>query len=66
MTSRSENPALAGARRLAKADSGPPPEGYRPPVRVLPGKRIPILEGQLDLYGHEHGFNPGRRRNGQR
>jgi hypothetical protein len=55
MASRSENPALAQALRLAKdKDKGPVPRGYEPPVRPLPGKRAEILDGQLDLDGNEH------------
>lgn len=49
-----ESPGLAQARRLAKA-KGPPPTDYPPPVRVLPGKRVKVLLGQLDLYGNERG-----------
>jgi hypothetical protein len=53
--SHSENPALVAARRAAKADKGPPPADYRPPVQVSPGKRIKVLPGQLDLDRREHG-----------
>jgi hypothetical protein len=56
MASRSESPALAEARRLAqdKHNKGPVPRGYKPPVRPLPGKRVEVLDGQLDLDGNEH------------
>ena len=50
-----ESSGLAQARRLAKADTGPPPKGYRPPVQRLPGKRVGVFDGQLDLDGNEHG-----------
>jgi hypothetical protein len=49
-----ENRALAEARRHLKSEKGPPPTGYQPPVQALPGKRVKILDGQLDLDGNEH------------
>lgn len=53
MTSRSESPGLSEARRLAKDEcKGPVPLDYRPPVRLLPGKPVELLDGQLDLDGH--------------
>jgi hypothetical protein len=54
MASRSESPALAEARRLTqdKHNKGPIPRGYKPPVRPLPGKRVEVLDGQLDLDGN--------------
>jgi hypothetical protein len=50
-----ESPGLAAARRLVRADKGPPPEGYWPPAQVLRGRRVKVIPGQLDLDGNEHG-----------
>jgi hypothetical protein len=65
MTSRSDNgapfssarirAARAEAARLSKARKGPPFEYDLPPARALPGKRVKILDGQLDLDGNEYG-----------
>jgi hypothetical protein len=53
MSSKSENPGLTAARRAAKAETGPP-DAYRPPPSVFPGRRAKVLPGQLNLYGYEH------------
>jgi hypothetical protein len=53
--SSTERKALGEAKRAAKLPAGAPSEHDQPPVRALPGKRVRVLRGQLDLYGHEHG-----------
>lgn len=49
------NKAIGEAVRAARLPKQTPIENDQPPVRVLPGRRVRVLRGQLDLYGHEHG-----------
>ena len=53
--SSTPNTALGEAVRAAKLREGAPTESDRPPVRVVAGRRVNVLRGQLDLDGHEHG-----------
>jgi len=54
--SRRKSSAVADALRLRlRGRKGPATEKDRPPLSVLPGRRIRILKGQLDLDGNEHG-----------
>jgi hypothetical protein len=60
VTFRSENPAFRHPRpsflqavQLAKARKGPPTENDRLSARPLPGRKVKVLPGQLNIYGDE-------------
>ena len=54
MVRASEQAHLREALRALRARRGPPTEADVPRVRPLPGKRIRLIPGQLDLKGHVH------------
>jgi hypothetical protein len=45
--------ATDAALRALKGAPGPPPDDYEPRVSVLPGRKAPVLPGQLSFEDDE-------------
>ncbi len=48
-----QHPALTEALRLLKAETRKPTDADRPRVSTVPGRKVPLIPGQLEL-GTDH------------
>jgi len=53
-TFRTESAGVREALRALRQRKGRPTSADQPPPSTLPGRRVRVLKGQLDLDGHEH------------
>jgi hypothetical protein len=52
------NRGLSEALRALKLRPGSPTDDDRPPQTVIPGRKVELVPGQLDLDEVEHGTAP--------
>ena len=59
MSGSRQTPAgLAAALRLRGAARRKPDDADRPPPSIFVGRRVELIDGQLDLDGVQHGAQP--------